>query len=138
MAALTGGRATDIDVFLTCRPEDGEARLRDIYAAIQSVHLKRKKKHRFMATRSKFAVTFYLSGVATDAPPIQIVTRTHTSTLDVLLSFDVDCCCFAYNPSERAKTQGMMNQIIYTVVAIGSLSSGAFIHYFGWNFKRWS
>ena len=27
----------------------------------------------------------------------------------------------------------MMNQIIYTVVAIGSLSSGALIHYFGWN-----
>jgi MFS family permease len=39
----------------------------------------------------------------------------------------------AYSPAERAKTQGMMNQIIYTVVAIGSLSSGAFIHYFGWN-----
>ena len=39
----------------------------------------------------------------------------------------------AYTPSERAKTQGMMNQIIYTVVACGSLSSGAFIHFFGWN-----
>ena len=26
-----------------------------------------------------------------------------------------------------------MNQIIYTVVAIGSLSSGAFIHFFGWD-----
>lgn len=39
----------------------------------------------------------------------------------------------AYTPAERAKTQGMMNQIIYTVVAVGSLSSGAFIHYFGWN-----
>ena len=39
----------------------------------------------------------------------------------------------AYTPAERAKTQGMMNQIIYTVVAICSLSSGAFIHYFGWN-----
>ena len=26
-----------------------------------------------------------------------------------------------------------MVQIIYTVVAIGSLSSGAVIHYFGWN-----
>lgn len=39
----------------------------------------------------------------------------------------------AYTPAERAKTQGMMNQIIYTVVAIGSLSSGAFIHFFGWN-----
>ena len=39
----------------------------------------------------------------------------------------------AYTPAERGKTQGMMNQIIYTVVAIGSLSSGAFIHFFGWD-----
>lgn len=39
----------------------------------------------------------------------------------------------AYTPAERAKTQGMMNQIIYTVVACGALSSGAFIHFFGWN-----
>lgn len=39
----------------------------------------------------------------------------------------------AYTPAERAKTQGMMNQIIYTVVACGSLSSGAFIHFFGWD-----
>jgi MFS family permease len=39
----------------------------------------------------------------------------------------------AYTPAERAKTQGMMNQIIYTVVAMGSLSSGAFIHFFGWD-----
>ena len=39
----------------------------------------------------------------------------------------------AYTPVERAKTQGMMNQIIYTVVAIGALSSGGLIHFFGWN-----
>ena len=39
----------------------------------------------------------------------------------------------AYTPAERAKTQGMMIQIVYTVVASGSLSSGAFIHFFGWN-----
>ena len=39
----------------------------------------------------------------------------------------------AYTPAERAKTQGMMNQIIYTVVAIGALSSGALIHFLGWN-----
>lgn len=39
----------------------------------------------------------------------------------------------AYTPAERAKTQGMMNQIIYTVVACGSLSSGALIHFFGWS-----
>lgn len=39
----------------------------------------------------------------------------------------------AYSPPERNKTQGMMNQIIYTVVAFGSLSSGAVIHFLGWN-----
>ena len=39
----------------------------------------------------------------------------------------------AYTPAERAKTQGMMNQIIYTVVAIGALSSGTLIHFFGWD-----
>lgn len=39
----------------------------------------------------------------------------------------------AYTPAERAKTQGLMNQIIYTVVAVGALSSGAFVHYFGWD-----
>ncbi len=38
----------------------------------------------------------------------------------------------AYTPAERAKTQGMMNQIIYTVVAVGALSSGALVHFFGW------
>jgi MFS family permease len=38
----------------------------------------------------------------------------------------------AYTPAERAKTQGMMNQTVYTVVALGSLSSGALIHFFGW------
>ncbi len=39
----------------------------------------------------------------------------------------------AYTPAERAKTQGAMNQIIYTVVAIGSLSSGALIHFLDWD-----
>lgn len=39
----------------------------------------------------------------------------------------------AYTPAERAKTQGMMNQIIYTVVAVGALSSGALVHFLGWN-----
>ena len=39
----------------------------------------------------------------------------------------------SYTPSERAKTQGMMNQIMYTFVAIAAISSGAFIHFFGWN-----
>ena len=37
-----------------------------------------------------------------------------------------------YTPSERAKTQAAHNFMIFTVVALGSLSSGALMHYFGW------
>jgi len=89
LAALTNGRSNDIDIFLTCDPNDGEKRLRDIYAGIQRVQAKRKKKQRFMATRSKCAVTFFLSSVPSDTPPIQVITSTHASTLDVILDFDV-------------------------------------------------
>jgi len=38
----------------------------------------------------------------------------------------------AYTPSERAKTQGAMNFMIYGFVGALSLSSGAVVHYFGW------
>ena len=53
-----------------------------------------------MVTRSKCAVTFFLSSVPSDTLPIQVITATHANTLDVILNFDVDCCCFAYAPSE--------------------------------------
>ena len=100
VAALTNGHASDIDIFLTCDPKDGEQRLRDIYAGVQRAHATRKKKQRFMVTRSKCAVTFFLSSVPSDTLPIQVITATHASTQDVILNFDVDCCCFAYAPSE--------------------------------------
>ena len=38
----------------------------------------------------------------------------------------------AHNAAERAKTQGAMNFLIYTFVAIASLSSGALLHYLSW------
>ena len=104
LAALTGGRASDLDIFLICDPKDGETRLREIYAAVQRVHAtRRKKKQRYMATRSRRAVTFYLSSVPADMPPIQVITATHTDVLDVLLNFDLDCCCFAYAPSSNGE-----------------------------------
>ena len=37
-----------------------------------------------------------------------------------------------HTPSERAKTQGINNFIIFSTVAIGSFSSGALHHFFGW------
>lgn len=38
----------------------------------------------------------------------------------------------AHTPGERAKAQGACNFIVYTFVALGSLSSGALIHFLGW------
>jgi MFS family permease len=38
----------------------------------------------------------------------------------------------AYEPAERAKTQAATNFIIFSFVAVGSLSSGALMHAFGW------
>lgn len=38
----------------------------------------------------------------------------------------------AHEPAERAKTQAATNFIIFSMVAIGSLSSGALMHAFGW------
>ncbi len=39
----------------------------------------------------------------------------------------------AHTPGERAKAQGACNFIVYTFVALGSLSSGALIHFLGWD-----
>lgn len=39
----------------------------------------------------------------------------------------------SHSAAERAKTQGAANFMIFGVVALGSLSSGALVHYFGWN-----
>ncbi len=39
----------------------------------------------------------------------------------------------AHTPSERNKAQGASNFIVYTFVAIGALSSGALIHFLGWD-----
>ena len=44
----------------------------------------------------------------------------------------------AHTPGERAKTQGACNFIVYTFVALGSLSSGALIHFLGWQWVNLS
>lgn len=38
----------------------------------------------------------------------------------------------AHTPGERAKTQGMVNFLIYGGAAIAALSSGGLLHFFGW------
>lgn len=44
----------------------------------------------------------------------------------------------AHSVSERAKTQGAMNFLIFGFVAFGSLSSGALVHFLGWQWVNLS
>lgn len=44
----------------------------------------------------------------------------------------------AHTASERGKTQGAMNFLIFGFVAVGSLSSGALVHYLGWQWVNLS
>ena len=44
----------------------------------------------------------------------------------------------SYTPAERNKTQGAMSFINYGFVAVVSLSSGALLHYFGWEWVNLS
>jgi len=39
----------------------------------------------------------------------------------------------SYSPSEKAKTQGLNDFLVFTSVALASLSSGGLLHVFGWN-----
>ena len=44
----------------------------------------------------------------------------------------------AYTAAERNKAQGASNFVAYTFIAIGSLSSGALFHFFGWSWVNLS
>ena len=44
----------------------------------------------------------------------------------------------SYTPAERNKTQGAMSFINYTFVAVVSLSSGALVHFLGWQWVNLS
>ena len=39
----------------------------------------------------------------------------------------------SYSPSEKAKTQGFNDFLVFASVALASLSSGGLLHVFGWN-----
>jgi len=97
LASLTGGIAGDIDIFLKVQVEDAEATLIKIYEAIQKNHARVSNK-RMLITRSKNAVTFYRVGPNnTRCPPVQVITSVVTCPLSLLLDFDVDSCCFAFD-----------------------------------------
>ena len=111
-AALTGTSANDVDIFLCCPVEEAEAQFmrllqvvkardrRDLEAAPDPLDLYRRN----LLTRSKCAVTIYSTarrnGGGNGYPALQVMLHTFTSPLEVLVNFDVDACCVAYEPSK--------------------------------------
>ena len=44
----------------------------------------------------------------------------------------------AHTPSERAKTQGVVNSIVYGTAAVAALSAGSLLHNVGWQGVNWA
>ena len=60
-------------------------------------------KSRLLVTRSNAAVTLFRThGGKPDenCPPVQVITSTYSTTIELLTNFDVDCACFTWLPIE--------------------------------------
>ncbi|MDP6571975.1 MAG: MFS transporter [Rhodospirillales bacterium] len=44
----------------------------------------------------------------------------------------------SYTPEEREKVQGINDFLVFSTVALASLSSGAILHFFSWNAVQWT
>ena len=101
LAALLGCGAGDIDIFVTDPPR-AEDLCRQVFEAVQRNQATRHgTASKILVTRSHNAVTFYRMGSTGEAarpsfPPVQIITSVFQDSLDLLLGFDVDCCCVAW------------------------------------------
>lgn len=105
LGALTGCSAGDIDIFLRCTKDctkdaEAEACLRHVFRAVQQNQARNVgAKSKILVTRSRNAVTlFRVSGprLTQGAPPVQVILRPCKSILELLLNFDIDSCCFAW------------------------------------------
>ena len=86
---------SDIDIFLVCDdPAKGEATFRLVYEALQGTPAERS---RLLVLRSNAAVTLFRG----NGTPVQLVLHVYKSVAQLLSSFDVDCCCIAYDPVAR-------------------------------------
>ena len=105
LAALAGSTgATDIDMFLACDPEQAAQKLRAVYEACRRVCRERSHptgsgyRKTMLVTRTSSSVTILTSSAA---PPVQVILHTYTSISEILIRFDVDCCCLAFDLANR-------------------------------------
>ena len=113
-----GGRASDIDMFLTrCPPEEGLRRLQVVYEVVCRF-AKTKSNNQapipvVMVTRTASSVTFFNSRFP--KPPLQVVLHTYPDIAKLLGRFDVDSCCFAFDLcAEKLWCRNSVNACGYT------------------------
>ncbi len=102
IGALCGVDAGGLDIFIIAPQEQGELALRAVFKAIQESQAERKgQSSKLLVTRSSAAVTMCRCyGGRSVACPVQVVTSVHQTVGELLVSFDVGCCCFAWRPRE--------------------------------------
>eukprot|EP00973_Karenia_brevis_P096281 12431451-Karenia_brevis.AAC.1 len=119
LGALVGCSAGDLDIFLV-NEKDPERRLRDVYAGIQKNQAARlgNRQKQMLITRSKRAITFFrLADKNTLGVPVQVILMQFNSVQELLLSFDIDSCCFAF---EHNKKQVLCTQAGYRAMQYGT------------------
>jgi hypothetical protein len=96
LSAFIGGKAGDLDIFLTCPVTEGEETMKLVFEAVQRNQAREAGLAcHLLVARSNSAITFFRRTGA----PIQVVLHVYKSIGQLLGSFDVDCCAIAYEPS---------------------------------------
>ena len=106
LSALTGTSCSDIDIFLVGSSKFAHEKFEQLLTAVKQNKKKTatpdgKPSDRLLVSRTKNCVTMYRN-MTPDTPqqlPVQLVLTLYRSPLEVLLNFDVDCCCVLYDMS---------------------------------------
>ena len=117
---MTDTTIGDVDIFLICPVDEASDKLREIFEAIQEVHKKKfSRSSDLLITRSKHAVTiFTVFSDRVGGYPIQVILSVYPSTYDLLRSFDVDCCCCAYEPTTKKVAVSYTHLTLPTIYSV--------------------
>eukprot|EP00928_Gymnodinium_smaydae_P082018 TRINITY_DN65448_c0_g1_i1.p1 TRINITY_DN65448_c0_g1~~TRINITY_DN65448_c0_g1_i1.p1 ORF type:complete len:664 (-),score=93.59 TRINITY_DN65448_c0_g1_i1:175-2166(-) len=99
LAALTDGKACDVDIFVCGDADTAEQRLREVLLA-----LKRNGRRRYPSLSSKMKLVrtrLAVTAQRCEGAPVQIILSVFRSPLEVILNFDLDSCCFLYDLSRK-------------------------------------
>lgn len=97
--ALTNTSAGDADLFLIGQPSTAMHTFNKIFDVIRSRQQEKTgQSTKLLVSRSRAALTIYrFQSKRLVGPPIQVIINTYESIASLLLGFDIDCCCCAFD-----------------------------------------